>query len=66
MIFGQFQIISIKTPEEGPCTLLAEVIGELVDPQRHEFKVPAHSLVVREVRLSQGTHAYHAEIVLGE
>ncbi len=66
MIFGEFKIISIKTPENGPCTLLAEVIGELVDLQRHEYKAPVGSLLCQEVRLNKDDSGYHAEILLGE
>ena len=66
MIFGQFQIIYIKTPDAGPCSLLAEVIGELVDPQRHDFKIPVESLLCQEVRLNKDDQGYHAEILLGD
>jgi len=66
MIFRQCRVVSLKTPDQGPCTLVAEAEGELIDSHRHHLKQNLEALLCREVRLNQDSLAYHAEVTLGD
>jgi SHS2 domain-containing protein len=65
MVFAKIQILQVKTPDEGPCMLLAETVGELWDSQRHEIKLNIETLLCQEVRLNKDDKGYSAEIILG-
>jgi SHS2 domain-containing protein len=63
MVFRTFKI-DLKIDEKSPYSLKAEVIGELLDPQRHEFIQDPAWLKCTEVLIRKDQKEYHAEILL--
>ena len=63
MVFRQFKI-DLKIAEKGPYSLKAEVIGELLDSQRHSLLQNPAALRCEKVQLDRSGEMYHAEIVL--
>ncbi len=64
MVFGQFRVTALQTPEKGPYSLQAEAVGELFDPQRHELAQDISWLKCGPVLLRKDAKGYYAEINL--
>src|SRR5262249_46285229 len=63
MVFGHFHVLEVKG--EGPVVLRAEMVGELIDPQRHVFLKRIVGLACRQAATIQQTDGYQAQVTLG-
>ena len=65
MVFKTFKI-DLKIEEKGPYSLKAEVVGELLDAQRHSFRQDPAWLKCSEALIRKDKGEYHAEIILNQ
>jgi SHS2 domain-containing protein len=64
IMFKKSRFQEFEAERKGPGRLRAEITGELLDPQRHTFRIAATQLRCERVDLLNGPKTLEAQIVL--